>query len=154
VGVPSRACNPTTLEQWNLWDNSHYQVEIYRNDLNKWVLYDIDANVFFNANGAPLSFIEFCDAIAQKTSYNIKWLATDVGYDLRDTNYIFLWERMTTESNLRAWYYRIMQVPIIDVVYTKYFTCDSADIARILTIPGTVYLDRSDFMLKFYSAVF
>ena len=38
-----------TLDPWNSYDNGHSMIEVYREDLKKWVLYDVDENAYFHA---------------------------------------------------------------------------------------------------------
>ena len=48
--VKCRIVASLTLEKWNSYDNGHVMIEIFREDLKKWILYDLDNNCFFEKN--------------------------------------------------------------------------------------------------------
>ena len=52
--IKSRIVQTLTLDDWNTYDNGHTMIEVYHNDLQKWILYDLDSNVYFSKNGIPL----------------------------------------------------------------------------------------------------
>ena len=52
-----------TLDPWNSYDNGHSMIEVYREDLTKWVLYDVDKNTYFTHENVPLSLVEMIEAL-------------------------------------------------------------------------------------------
>ena len=62
-GIKARLVSSLTLESWNSYDNGHILIEVFKPDLKKWVVYDIDNDAYFTSNEIPLSLIEFVDKI-------------------------------------------------------------------------------------------
>ena len=44
-GVKSRLVSSLTLDSWNSYDNGHIMIEVFRPELKKWVVYDIDLSL-------------------------------------------------------------------------------------------------------------
>ena len=72
--IRARPADTLTLDEWNSYDNGHSMIEVYREDLKKWVLYDLDGNACFLHKRAPLSLVEMIERAASG-DYEIKLLA-------------------------------------------------------------------------------
>jgi len=49
-GIRNRIVSTLTLDEWNLYDNGHTMLEVWEENLNKWVVYDIDNGKSFFPN--------------------------------------------------------------------------------------------------------
>lgn len=156
--IRSRIVSSLTLDQWNSYDNGHILLEVYKKDLKKWVVYDLDNNSFFSKNGIPLSLIEF-SVHSINSDYKINYLASNVNVDIANfvddkTNYdyAFLMEaRFANENSRKQWYKRVMQVPLIGDDKFNYFSND-ANIARVTSYSSYYkHMDKEQFLRKFYT---
>lgn len=154
----ARLVQTMTLDEWNTYDNSHTMIEVYRNDLNKWVLYDLDNNAYFTDDGIPLSLYEFVDKV-QNDDYEIKFLASDTKLDIsnfkssdKSYDFGFIAESITSnESSLRNWYKRIAQVPLIqDTDFEFYFPDDQNRIKIEKFAPNYKFIEKEKFLNQFY----
>jgi hypothetical protein len=155
--IRARAADSLTLEEWNSYDNGHSMIEVYREDLKKWVLYDLDANACFLYKKAPLSLLEMSEHAAAN-DYEIKWLATDISLDISNFKSLkngydwgFSAEFSRSERGLREWYKRSLQVPVIGNCFCLHKPND-ADRTRVAHYPGVkyTYLTKEEFLKKFY----
>ncbi len=79
--VRARPVSTLTLEPWNSYDNGHSMIEVYREDLKRWVLYDLDSNACFVHGKELLSLVEMVERSAAG-AYEIKFLAGDAPLDV------------------------------------------------------------------------
>jgi hypothetical protein len=159
-GIKARRVGAVTLDEWNSYDDGHDLVEIWRNKWHKWVLYDLDnSNYFVNRqNKVPMSLVEFIKAVADK-DYKIIHISSPIPVDASNFkapdgyDYAFYMEAIL--SNIRKWYERVMQVPLIyDDTEKRYFFYDAAFMKRVgLHDPNDKFIPREEFMKKFYSGV-
>jgi hypothetical protein len=153
LGIKSRRVAGLTLDEWNGYDNSHTLLEVYRKDLSKWVIYDLDNNLFFEIDSKPLSFIEFNEAVLNNKLYTLKNLAKDenldvYGYKDKDYSYSFVGEYI--QSDLPHWYKRVIQVPLIED-NGEYFFFKSESKEKIEGYSGNFkYIDKKEFFKRFY----
>ena len=82
-GVKARIVSSLTLESWNSYDNGHILIEVFKPDLKKWVVYDIDNDAYFTSNKIPLSLIEFVDKIP-KDDFTIEYIARRNDIDVKN----------------------------------------------------------------------
>jgi hypothetical protein len=108
--IKSRIVQTLTLDDWNTYDNGHTMIEVYNDDLQKWILYDLDSNSYFSKNTIPLSLIEFIDAV-KHDNYQIHILANDTTLDVsnflakNNYEYAFYAESVfANENTLKIWY--------------------------------------------------
>ena len=126
-------------------------LEVYRQDRQKWVLYDLDGNCFFTRRGTPLSLVEFAYAVMADQEYEIVPLADDATFDVSNFradngawDCAFLVERYT--ADIRSWYRRAVQVPMIE---GRFF--DRANRQRIESYSKSYkYMDKREFQQTFY----
>lgn len=152
-GVKSRIVTSLTLDEWNSYDNGHTLIEVYRKDYNKWVVYDLDQNVYFERKGTPLSFFEFSN-YSSSGSYEIKYISDDVGADIsnfltedKKYNYAFFAESLTAFP--KQWYKRAIQVPMIqDGDYYYFFNNNRSRIESYSD--NYKYMRKDRFMERFY----
>lgn len=154
-GIQSRIVGGITLDEWNDYDNGHRMLEIHREDLGKWVLYDLDNNAYFidPASKKPLNLIEFSSRIANR-DYQIIALSADTRVDIsafqagNGYDYGFFAEAVNAE--IETWYARIMQVPLInDESFYYFFDLEHKDrLERYASYYK--YIDKAEFMKKYY----
>jgi hypothetical protein len=155
-GVRARSATSLTLGHWNTYDNGHAMIEVYREDLGKWVLYDVDGNCFFTWQGTPLSIVEFAYAVMRDYRYDIQPLANDTRLDVSnfkgdggETDYAFFAERYIAAS--RQWYRRIVQVPMLHDPAVGRCFFDAANRERIESYDKSFkYMDKAEFQRTFY----
>ena len=158
LGIKARLVGGLTLEEWNGYDDGHTLIEVYREDLNKWTIYDIDNNCYFLKDGRPLSLLEFTN-LSSSGDFEIKFISYDIRVDISNFknektgfSYAFLSEkRVATNETLKRWYKRVMQVPMIKEGNFWYFF-DLTNKSRIETYSKSYkYMDKKNFINKFYS---
>lgn len=159
LNIRSRLVAGMTLDHWNSYNNGHSLIEVWRNKWNKWVLYDLDNNSYFiPGNGdVPLSLVEFSQAVINN-DYRIIHLSSDTRLDVSNFNtadgysYTFFSEAMN--GNIRKWYRRVMQVPLIfDQSDGKYLFMDVKNRNRVESYSSVYkYIDKTDFMSRFYGS--
>ena len=150
LGIKVRLVAVLTLDKWNSFDNGHTMIEVYDRILKKWVLFDIDNNVYFvDQKKAPLSLLEFKKHV-RNNNYNLFPLAFDSAYD--NTMNSFLIEK--TLFDLKRWYRRVAQVIMIfDEEHGKYLYFDFKNKKRISSYSYNYYFVTYDrFIEKFYSS--
>jgi hypothetical protein len=151
--ILSRVIGVRTLEVWNGYDDGHYLLEVYQEDIAKWVLYDLDMDVYFSYQNNPLSLLEFKERIAT-SDYQIDYISQDIramadDYDLRNYNYAFANELRLTD--LYSWYKRLIQFSFIE----KKEGCFSFNRPKIDAYPRGAfpflhYLSKEEFIRDFY----
>jgi len=156
--LQSRLVQTMTLDNWNTYDNSHTMIEVYRKDLDKWVLYDLDNNAYFSQNGIELSLIEFADKV-KGNNYKINYLSSDSKLDISNFkskdnfDYAFFGETIfSNEETLRLWYARIAQVPLIQNENLDFNFFDEEHKSKIENFaPNYKFIDQTQFLYKFYN---
>ena len=156
-GIKARIIAVLTLDEWNSYDNGHILIEVFQEELEKLVLYDVDNDAFFTHDGNPLSLLEFTKQV-KENDYEINLIAKKNDIDIsnyvdkkNDYDYSFLMEaRFLNEDTRRNWYKRVFQVPmIVDGDYSYFFDKNNKD--KILNYSSFYqYLDECVFMEKFY----
>lgn len=157
LNIKSRIVSSLTLDEWNSYDNGHVLVEVYRNDFDKWVVYDLDNNSYFTYHNTPLSLIEFAERVITN-DYTIEYLFpnSDIDkfnyYDNKTKyNYAFVMEaRFANEDTRRKWYKRVIQVPLIGDDKYNYFFNDT-NISRAQSYSSYYkFMNKEEFLEKFY----
>lgn len=156
-GIKSRVVSTLTLEEWNTFDNGHTMIEVFREDYDKWVLYDLDNNVYFVNDEKPLSLLEFV-ALIKTANYEIKHLASDTTLDVSNFKnkngyeYAFYVERLhADERYLREWYERTIQIPLIHADDDILYFFNNADRERIEDYSHRYqYMNEDQFLSQFY----
>ena len=156
--IKSRVVQTLTIEDWNSYNNGHTMIEIYRDDFNKWVLYDLDNNAYFSVNQIPLSLLEFYESI-NKENYNIHFLADDTKNDVSNFkgndgyDYAFFAESINSNENtLRDWYNRVVQVVIISDTENNYYFYDQKHREQIENYSNQYkFLEYEEFIQKIYN---
>ena len=155
--VKSRIVAVLTLDEWNSYDNGHILIEVFREELNKWVLYDMDNDAYFTNNNNPLSLLEFMKYV-KDDKYEINFIAKKNDVDTsnfvdkkNNYDYGFLIEaRFLDENTRRKWYKRVFQVPmIIDGGDSYFFNNEKKE--KILEYSSFYkFLDEEKFLKRFY----
>jgi hypothetical protein len=153
--IRARTADTLTLDEWNSYDNGHNMIEVYREDLKKWVLYDLDANVCFLHNKTPLSLVEVIE-YAASGDYEFKLLALDTRLDVSNFksprngyDWGFSAELTRTDEGSRGWYKRVLQVPVIGNCFFLTSPND-ANRARVESYAGAKFTTKEEFLRKFY----
>lgn len=155
--IKSRVVSTLTLEEWNTFDNGHTMIEVFREDYDKWVLYDLDNNVYFVKDNIPLSLLEFVDLV-KTTNYDIKYLATDTKLDVANFKnkngyeYSFYVEMINTDERyLKKWYERTIQVPLIHADDGNLYFFNDVDKEKIEKYSKKYqYMNKNQFISEFY----
>lgn len=158
-GITARVVATLSGPPYNSYDNGHTLFEIYRRDLNQWMVYDLDNNAYYEADGKPLSVADLIARIP-KNEYKIMPLSADGIAAARATtepgfDYSFYFELIGgTETALRQWLARVARVPLIYADDVFYFYADDADLRKSVEKYSKIYrhLSTEDFMKRFYSA--
>jgi hypothetical protein len=160
-GVESRVVLGMTRDRWNDYNNGHTLIEVYRSNHKKWILYDLDNNCFFMRNGEPLSFVEVSGIIDNNQDYEIVPLSNDTKLAVNSFNdkkgyeYDFFSEAiMTTDSSLKYWYSRVLQIPMIKEKEHFIFHDYDLSVTERMLAYSTEYKFIStceQFLEKFYS---
>lgn len=157
MGIKARIVGSRTLDRWNNYDNGHYLIEVYREDILKWVLYDLDSDTYFTRDGDEMSLIDFIDD--SHKSYQINYLSNDIRaavvHPQRDLyDYTFLTEGRL--ANLTQWYERIMQFAFLQENESHYSCCNIDEtVMRSLpkdAFPKMTHMTREMFINKFYQS--
>ena len=156
-GIKARLVSSLTLESWNSYDNGHILIEVFKPDLKKWVVYDIDNDAYFTSNEIPLSLIEFVDKIP-KDDFTIEYIARRNDIDVKNFidkennyDYGFLIEsRFLDEETRRKWYKHIFQVPMILDGKFSYFYDDKNSTKIEKYSSYYKYMNKDRFLEKFY----
>ena len=155
--ITTRIVGTLTLDEWNTYDNGHTLLEVWRDRWSKWVLYDLDNNAYFTSreDNVPLSLVEFSDLVT-KDGYEIIYLSSDTRVDVSDLsatsgyNYSFISE--TVQANIRDWYKRVIQVPLIYSESESIFYFTDTLNEQIIESYSESYigLDEIEFNKRFY----
>ncbi len=159
-GIKSRLVGGVTLEKWNSYDDGHDLIEVWRSKWQKWVLYDLDNSNYFihRQNARPMSLVEFVKAVPDN-HYEIIHISSpaplDAGNFKSREGYDYAFYIEAILSNIRKWYMRVMQVPLIyDDAEKKFFFYDVRFSQRVrLHDPNDKFIPENEFMKKFYSGV-
>lgn len=117
--IKSRVVVGLTLDKWNDYDNGHTLIEVWRDKYDKWVVYDLDNNAYFydTIKNIPLSFVQFSDKIKKNEKYQIEYISNDTKIDItgskNEDGFSDLFIQEHKFNNIRDWYKRVIQVPII-----------------------------------------
>lgn len=145
-GIKSRAISVMTLEDWNTYDNGHALLEVYFKDIDRWILYDIDAKAYFSLNGKSLNALEAYHAV-KDGNFDLIPIANTTKLDIRDD--LFLLEHLNNTSKI--WYKRIMQILNISSYYFCEDTLENRE--RIKKIDKTsIFINEEEFRQKFYDS--
>ena len=156
--ISARLVQTITLDDWNTYDNGHTMIEVYRDDLEKWVLYDLDNNAFFSSNGIPLSLTELIERI-NSDDYDIIFVASDTTLDVSnfkskesDYDYAFIGESISSnEDSLRHWYKRVIQVGLIQDDDLEFYFSDNINREKIENFaPNYHHVEKTEFISRFY----
>lgn len=157
-GYKTRVISTITLDVWGKFGDRHTMIEVFHPNYQKWVLYDLDNNTYFEKNNIPLSAVEFANLVPTN-DYSIKYLANDSKIDISNFSnhipgydYAFWAESVyANEETLRHWYQRVIQVVSIHEE-NKLFFFDERDIVRIQSYSQKYkHINEEEFMNKFYS---
>ena len=160
LNINTRIVSTLTIDPWNSYDNGHILIEIFRKNLNKWIVYDLDNSCYFMNNKSPLSLLEFVDKV-KSDEYEIKKLSNKISTDISNFkdeknkyDYAFTIEgRLANEKQLKKWYKHVIQVPLILDKRFSYF-CDIKNKDRIQKYSKyNKYMNKNDFLKKFYEEI-
>lgn len=122
---------------------------------NRWIVVDIDSGKLFMKDKSYLNFIQLVDAVPSD-DYEIISLNQGPNLDLSGFiedgfNYSMISETLyADESQLRKWYKRVLQVPLIETNNGYAFFSPESSRKRIEQYNGMFYMDRDEWMKTFY----
>lgn len=153
-GIKSRIVGSRALDQWNNYDNGHYFIEVYREDLQQWILYDLNNSTCFTHQGKFLSSLDFIEN--PDMNYQIHSISGNIRAALelknfKRFNYSFLTEaRLAT---LSQWYSRIMQFIFIENHSLNYTFYDKKPQGTKSSFDNFQYVGPTKFIEMFYRAI-
>lgn len=158
IHIKARVVAVLTMEEWNQLDDGHTLIEVF-DPTEGWFLYDPSFKCIFRAKNKKLSLLELTDIISNYQQYEIEFLTTKNTNFFRNASYDFsFWveHRSNSEYELRKWYQKIFQIPLIYFSNMFYFTGDQQVLDRAkqyMTYSGNYYnyIGFDDFMTLFYS---
>lgn len=124
LGIPARVVMTLTLEPWNSYDNGHNMVEVKTG--NRWILFDIDNNLYFAKDEKKLDLRQFKDCV-ESNNYRKHSLSGDIpieaGWNSSDGyDFTFFSEyNCTGPDALTDWYKKVCQVIFIEKESIMYF---------------------------------
>ena len=150
--IENRIINFLTIDQWNTYDNGHVLIEVKIN--HRYVLFDLDNNLYFGLRGKKLKAKDFLD----KIDFNLlkfRKLSKDSyvdtnGFYYNKINYIGFADYIN--NHIRKWYQRVMQVPIIikNGIYYVGLNNKKYKDNILKYIPNAIILNKDEFFKKFY----
>ena len=153
-GIQNRIINFTTLDKLNSYDNGHVLLEVKIN--NEFILFDLDNNRYFKNNTHTLNTSNFMEEEINWANVKFISLALDHNTDTQNfhTDKISYAGFMDyTNSNIRRWYKRVMQVPIIIEKGKIFIGLKNEEFkTRLLEYyPNAIMLNKNEFKTKFYT---
>lgn len=131
AGIEARVVSTLTLDEWDEDNNGHTMIEV-RVD-GRWVLFDVDRDVWFWRDGRPLSLVELVAAVPSG------------GYEIRSLS----GDPTRPENDLRLENVRLLQVPIVRDDDGLWFFSDHADRVHGYSVDYRE-LSEADWMARFY----
>jgi hypothetical protein len=163
LGINARQISTFAFKDLNGLTDSHVFLEVFRNDIKKWTLYDLANNIYLTSKkGDQYTFLEFYNNFNRK-NFLLGKLSNDTFIDtqsfkIKNINFSNFYESLLGSDNqVIDWYEKILQIPFI---YTngKYFTFVNMNKAKINFLGQKfnnnnfdyIYLSMDDFKNKFY----
>jgi hypothetical protein len=148
-------------EPYNSYDNGHSLNEIYLARLRKWILVDADVGQVFLKNGRYLSSYEVSELIRTGKDFDLKsFMVPDVGvWDTSEAasgnfpSFSFSGIAFGNKINVKAWYRRVLRVPMVQGENGFYFYYDKPrDRERLLRYSSDYKaIDKKEWLRRFYS---
>lgn len=154
-GLESRLVGSRTLVGKNGYDDGHSTIEIHVD--GRWVLCDPDQHCFFSRGGTRLSLLDAVLSV-REGEYSLERLSSSAPLAVSDfkgeEGYDYglpMETKIHSEETLRAWYSRIMQIPIIYEEGKAFCTGNSKDMPAIRQIwPDLESVRMDEFRRRFY----
>lgn len=112
-GIKNRIVTTLTLDEWNSYDNGHTMLEVYKENIGQWAVYDIDNGLAFYSESNSMNILELCEAVCQEKPYQIQQLSSAARYANSSEYYLLVEKDLSGETNIRKWFKRVLQVPLI-----------------------------------------
>ncbi len=162
LGIKGRFAAGMCLgEPYNSYDNGHSLNEIFSTRLRKWILVDADVGQVFLKNGRYLNLYEVSELIRAKKDFDLQSLMVpEVGaWDTSEAvngnfpSFSFSGIAFGNENNVKAWYRRVLRVPLLQAEGGLYFFCEnSRDRERVLRYSSEYKaIDKNEWLRRFYS---
>ena len=150
--IKSRVIQTFASKDLNGYDDEHVLLEVFDPKIQKWILIDIDNNVWFSIDKVGLSLFEYKSALDSSKNIKIEKLSNDALVDIsnfkeRGKNfYGIISENVMGNENLIKWHKRIMDIVTINKVYynekqINYMTKNK---------PEYSFKNHNDFLKEFY----
>ncbi len=150
-GYKSRSIYTFSTKDLNGYDDEHVMLEVFDTKLGKWVLFDLDNNVFFEFQGKKLSLMEYKELLDSTSSIKLKRLSADARVDVsnfkvNNADIGLISENILGDSNLIAWHKRIMNVVSMG---SRFYQEDEIPFMK-RNKPNILYLPKEQFYTRFY----
>ena len=140
--------------------SGHNMLEVFRPDLGKWVVYDVDLKYRFESAGSPLSFIELHEALLSHAPIDFIAISGAMRLDTSNladprTGYDLGFHFECILSDLETWYRSTLETPLIYVWEENTYYFFNAQHRSVIEKRDSSYrfLDKGAFMERFYTAV-
>lgn len=136
----------------NGYDDEHVLLEVFDKNAGKWVLIDLDNNVWFKHENMGLSLVEYKAALDSSKRFSIEKLSNDAAVDIsnfkeRGKNfYGIISENVMGNENLIRWHKRVMDIVTINKVFYNEQTIDFMAKNK----PEYSFKNHNDFLKEFY----
>lgn len=151
-GIKNRIVTTLTLDEWNSYDNGHTMLEVYKENIDKWAVYDIDNGITFYSESKSMNIVELCEAVCQEKPYQIQRLTSAAKYANSSEYYLLVEKDLSGEKNMRRWFKRVLQVPLIRNENGDYYFFDKENRNRVEGYTGGyLYIEKNQFINYYYS---
>lgn len=157
LGVPARRVGGKTLRELNTYNNGHQLLEVWLD--GRWALVDLDTKRMFVRRGRRLSLLEFRNVVpAGQFDFERISAAAPLAvglFTVHGFDYgLWMEAAFSNDDALRAWYQRVMMVPI-QHDENSWCTFSSPDerrrFERLYPDHGYRFLTPDEFRRRFYS---
>lgn len=150
-GYKSRTIYTYSTKALNGYDDEHVMLEVFDPKLGKWVLFDLDNNVYFEFQGKKLSLMEYKELLDSSIQVKLKRLSADARVDVsnfkvNNADIGLISENILGDSNLIAWHKRIMSVVSTG---SRFYQADEIPFMKKHK-PNILYLPKDQFYGRFY----
>jgi hypothetical protein len=150
--IKSRVIQTFASKDLNGYDDEHVLLEVFDPKIQKWILIDIDNNVWFSQNKVGLSLVEFKSALDSSKNIKLEKLSNDATIDISNFRqngknfYGLISENVIGNENLIRWHKYVMDIVTID----KFFYNEQQIDFMGKKEPEYKFKNRNDFIKEFY----
>jgi hypothetical protein len=148
----SRIVQTFASKDINGYDDEHVLLEVFDKNSGKWVLIDLDNNVWFKRENVGLSLVEYKMALDSSKLFKIEKLSNDAAVDISNFKekgksfYGLIGENTIGDENLVAWHKRVMDI----VTINNLFYNEKGKVFMAKNKPEYSFKNHNDFLKEFY----